>query len=227
MLSPCACGLTVAFYERNAAPKPIREDTTREPAAVPDLLPHDSSAGASLSSLSRTGESLGELSGKSAASRRSDGEGEGGGAAGFTANVTALVEEGTAVYRSSMIQSLTDAAYIPEHAQHVAAEIKQTEETYVSDLQTMIDVYMKQSVADDILNQNEAKVIFGNVEQVHKANDELLGKLQSKGERIRINARPLHDLPPMCDHPANDLPPMRCNPADGRRAHPYHRALLH
>ena len=77
---------------------------------------------------------------------------------------------------------------LSQHALNVCREVRETEAAYITDMQTVLEVYVRPSIERKILTLDDTQAIFANLEELCRCATVLLELMDRDGDRATVLA---------------------------------------
>ena len=110
--------------------------------------------------------------------------------------VAGLVRRTSLLRRQSSIPPPPIVAPLSQHALNVCKEVRETEAAYITDMQTVIEVYVRPSIERKILTLDDTQAIFANVEELCRCATVLLELMDRDGDRATVLAHAFIQVTP-------------------------------
>ena len=100
------------------------------------------------------------------------------------------------VKRGSVNARRASAVALSPHALNVCKEVRDTEEIYINDLRTVLEVYVRPAIEQRIMTLEDTQAIFANIEELCRCAQVLLDLMDREGDRATVLAHAFIQVTP-------------------------------
>ena len=98
--------------------------------------------------------------------------------------------------RGTIVQLAAPPVPLSPHALNVCREMRETEAAYITDLQTVLEVYVRPAIERRVMTLEDTQAIFANLEELSRCASVLLELMDREGDRAAVIAHAFIQVTP-------------------------------